>query len=53
MDYLQSKKGTIKTVEEWQAECIRDYEAVRVSLPDQWVRYQRLLELKRVGDKRD
>jgi hypothetical protein len=37
--YLESKKGTVKTIEEWMEECDQFYKDLNLKVVGQWDRY--------------
>lgn len=52
---LQSNKGEVKTVDEWQAECEAFYASIKIDnhiVTDRWERYSRILGLQPVGTER-
>ena len=48
--YLESRKGSVKTVKEWKEECTAFYKELgKEEVKDQWGRFSRILGLHLVG----
>ena len=52
--YLQSRRGTVKSVKEWKEECLSFYKDLgQEEVKDQWGRFQRIIGLQPVGDGKE
>jgi hypothetical protein len=50
--YLESRKGSVKTIKEWKEECTQFYKEIgKEDVRDQWGRFSRILGLHEVGVK--
>lgn len=52
MNTLQSRRGDIKSIEEWRKECDLFYKDLGLSVSKQWERFNSVMGLRHIGEER-